>query len=116
MDIESDDIVCNVCMHTKDNIKKCDHCTWHMCNECYSKYTKEKDFCPQCKEIIKDENIIRNKNIALIFRSQLFEKHKFKVFVLSTFCICWSLSWILFGCKILKCQKYKYNYNITSNG
>ena len=58
MDLESN-ITCNVCLDCNENLIKCDHCTWHMCNDCIEKYIQSSNFCPHCKSKIPEEYIRR---------------------------------------------------------
>ena len=109
MDIESNEILCNVCMSNKNDLIKCNQCTWLMCEDCFCKYIKYGNTCPQCKILINNKNIIRNGNILILYRSEVLKKYKLKIIILCIFCICWMYTWLFFGCKILSCKIKNYN-------
>ena len=93
MDLESN-ITCNVCLDCNENLIKCDHCTWHMCNDCIEKYIQSSKFCPQCKSKISEEYIRRyvsNRNTQTNIDTQTNNNLQFRL-PLCLYCL-----WFLVG-------------------
>ena len=114
MDLESEDNICNICMESKNNLKKCSDCEWKMCLDCYLEYIKNKDFCPHCKIKIDNVNLLKigYKRIDYLL---LIIKYKFNVLLLIIFCFSWMITWIIFGCDIVKCSFKNYNVTVYKN-